>query len=54
MILPGGGISHANAKSIVHEWGVRRLHIGTCVRKNKYGDVDKDLLINFRKLLDGV
>lgn len=45
MILPGGGISHANVKSLIHEWGVRRVHIGTCVRKEKYGEVLSESLI---------
>ena len=39
-------------KSIIHEWGIDRVHIGTCVRKNKYGPVDGDMVSKFRQAID--
>jgi copper homeostasis protein CutC len=45
MILPGGGINHSNARLIIDEWKVKRLHVGTCVREYKYGSILKESLI---------
>lgn len=38
----------------MREWGVNKVHIGTCVRKDKYGLVDGESVAEFRKILDNL
>lgn len=44
-ILCGGGVNLENKREIVSEWGVERLHVGTCVREGRYGPVSKEKVL---------
>jgi copper homeostasis protein CutC len=54
MVLAGGGVTHENVQEIIKQWGVRRLHVGTCVREGKYGKVNRNSLIELRKIVDSL
>ena len=42
--LLGGGINTGNIQQIVKEFNPKEVHIGTCVRQDKYGPVDGALV----------
>ena len=43
-VLLGGGININNIVQIKESLRPKQVHIGTCVRSNKYGPVDPKLL----------
>ena len=47
--LLGGGININNIQEIVKEFNPKEIHIGTCVRKDKYGPVQGHLVEEFIK-----
>jgi copper homeostasis protein CutC len=54
MVLPGGGITLTNCQEVIQKWGVRRLHVGTSVRQGKYGRVERESMMELRKIVENV
>jgi len=49
--LIGGGINQKNVQEIIKTLSPKEIHIGTCVRSNRYENVDGRLVNDFLKLM---
>jgi phosphoribosylanthranilate isomerase len=45
--LLGGGVNFSNVQGIIKEFRPSEVHIGTCVRRDKFGPVERTLLEEF-------